>query len=97
MGTQVKDSKTASSGSDALHQDTSHLKTHSVPPKDFDARKATPSALKSYGLPQRPDEKTFPVLAKQWDKIFSKKVNFITRSLNQWMNYFRASEGSMDQ
>jgi len=49
-----------------------NLKTHTLPPKGFDARKASASALKSYGLPQRPDEKTFPALAAHWDKIFSR-------------------------
>jgi hypothetical protein len=100
MGTQVKDSKNASSGSDALHQDTSHLKTNSVPPKDFDARQATPSELKSYGLPQRPDEKVFPVLAKQWDKIFSKKVNFITpefKPMDELLPGLRRTHGPIDR
>ena len=55
-----------------------NLKVYALPPKGFDPRGATDATLKSYGLPRRPDAKAFQQLAARWDKIFSKKLTFIT-------------------
>ena len=52
-------------------------RTHSLPPKGFDARAASPRELRRYGLPQRPDPEIRPQLAARWDEIFSRKLTYI--------------------
>ncbi|WP_428329472.1 G1 family glutamic endopeptidase [Mucilaginibacter sp.] len=59
-------------------QTLSNLKTHPLPPAEFDPRTATDATLKNYGIPKRPDAAKSPKLAEHWDKVFSKKLTYIT-------------------
>ena len=54
------------------------VRTHPLPPVGFDPRTASPRELRRYGLPQRPDASRRPQLAALWDKIFSRKLTYIT-------------------
>lgn len=56
---------------------TPQLKTYPLPPADFDPLTASDATLKYYGLHRRPDPKVHPLLADRWDKIYSRKINFI--------------------
>jgi Peptidase A4 family len=58
----------------------SSVKTYPLPPENFDPRTAQPRELRRYGLPQRPDAAIRPELAARWDKIFSRKLTYITPS-----------------
>jgi len=78
METQVKNKKTVKVGGANKGDFMANIRLHPLPPKGFDARKATPATLKTFGIPQRPDPKLFPKLTERWDKIFSKEIEFIT-------------------
>jgi hypothetical protein len=54
------------------------VKTHSLPSARFDPRSASPTELRRYGLPQRPDESVRPELAALWDEILSHELTYIT-------------------
>ena len=54
------------------------VKTHPLPSAHFDPRSASPTELRRYGLPQRPDESIRPELAALWDKIHSHELTYIT-------------------
>jgi hypothetical protein len=53
-------------------------RTHPAPPKGFDPRAASARDLRRYALPRRPDPVIRPQLAALWDKIFSRKLTYIT-------------------
>ena len=54
------------------------VRTHTLPPADFDPRTASPEQLRRHGLPQRPDPAVRPELADRWDRVFSRKLTYIT-------------------
>ena len=54
------------------------VRTHPLPPAGFDARTVSPRELRRYGLPQRPDAFQHPELASLWDRVFSRKLTYIT-------------------
>jgi hypothetical protein len=54
------------------------IRPNPLPPRDFDARRATPIALVHYGLPRRPDPGVMPELAARWDEVFSRTHTHIT-------------------
>lgn len=54
------------------------VRTHPLPPKGFDPRKASARELRRHGLPQRPDPAIRPQLAARWDEIFSRKMTYVT-------------------
>ncbi len=54
------------------------VRTHPLPPKGFDPRKASARELRRYGLPQRPDPAIHPKLAARWDEVFSRKITYVT-------------------
>lgn len=54
------------------------VRTYPLPPAGFDARTVSPLELRRYGLPQRPDASQHPELASLWDRVFSRKLTYIT-------------------
>lgn len=58
--------------------ESTRVKTHPLPSEHFDPRNASPSELRRYGLPQRPDESIRPELAALWDKILSHELTYLT-------------------
>jgi len=54
------------------------VKTHPLPSARFDPRSASPTELRRYGVPQRPDASIRPELASLWDEIFSHELTYIT-------------------
>ena len=54
------------------------MKTHPLPSAPFDPRSASPTELRRYGLPQRPDASIRPDLAALWDEILSHELTYLT-------------------
>lgn len=54
------------------------MKTHPLPSAPFDPRSASPTELRRYGLPQRPDATIRPDLAALWDEILSHELTYLT-------------------
>jgi len=54
------------------------VKTHPLPPAHFDPRSASPTELRRYGLPQRPDPSVRQELAARWDELFSHELTYVT-------------------
>jgi hypothetical protein len=49
-----------------------------LPSARFDPRSASPTELRRYGLPQRPDASIRPELAALWDEILSHELTYLT-------------------
>jgi len=54
------------------------VKTHPLPSSRFDPCGASPTELRRYGLPQRPDASIRPELAALWDEILSHELTYLT-------------------
>jgi len=54
------------------------VKTHPLPSARFDPRSASPTELRRYGVPQRPDASIRPELAALWDEILSHELTYLT-------------------
>jgi hypothetical protein len=61
--------------------DPGSVRTHPLPPDGFDPRAASPLELRRYGVPQRPSPAVHPELAALWEEVFSRKLSFITPTL----------------
>ncbi len=58
--------------------ESTRVKTHPLPSARFDPRSASPTELRRYGLPQRPDASIRPELAALWDEILSHELTYLT-------------------
>ena len=58
--------------------ESTRVKTHPLPSAHFDPRSASPTELRRYGLPQRPDASIRPELAALWDEILSHELTYLT-------------------
>jgi hypothetical protein len=58
--------------------ESTRVKTHPLPSSRFDPRSASPTELRRYGLPQRPDASIRPELAALWDEILSHELTYLT-------------------
>lgn len=58
--------------------ESTRVRTHPLPSAHFDPRSASPTELRRYGLPQRPDASIRPELATRWDEIFARELTYIT-------------------
>jgi peptidase A4-like protein len=57
--------------------ESTRVKTHPLPSAHFDPRSASPTELRRYGLPQRPDASIHPELAALWDEILSHELTYL--------------------
>ncbi|WP_425953386.1 G1 family glutamic endopeptidase [Xylanimonas sp. McL0601] len=76
-------------------QQSGRVRSHPLPPDDFDPRTASQAQLRRHGLPQRPDPAVRPELAERWDRVFSRKLTYITpelRPLHEVLPGFQAPE-----
>jgi hypothetical protein len=58
--------------------ESTRVRTHPLPSARFDPRSASPTELRRYGLPQRPDASIRPELAALWDEILSHELTYLT-------------------
>lgn len=58
--------------------ESTRVKTHPLPSAHFDPRSASPTELRRYGVPQRPDASIRPELAALWDEILSHELTYLT-------------------
>jgi peptidase A4-like protein len=58
--------------------ESTRVRTHPLPSARFDPRSASPTELRRYGLPQRPDPSIRPELAALWDEILSHELTYLT-------------------
>jgi peptidase A4-like protein len=58
--------------------ESTRVKTHPLPSARFDPRSASPTELRRYGVPQRPDASIRPELAALWDEILSHELTYLT-------------------
>ena len=58
--------------------ESTRVKTHPLPSAHFDPLSASPSELRRYGVPQRPDASIRPELAALWDEILSHDLTYLT-------------------
>jgi hypothetical protein len=75
------------------------VKTHPLPSARFDPRSASPTELRRYGLPQRPDASIRPELAALWDEILSHELTYLTptfRPVEQLLPGIKAPVGPRD-
>jgi Peptidase A4 family len=54
------------------------IRTYEAPPDDFDPLTAADHLLRHYGLPARPDPGVSPELRRQWERVFSRRLAYIT-------------------
>jgi hypothetical protein len=54
-----------------------------IPPENFDVLTASDATLRYYGLHPRPDAKKFPLVARRWEEIYSKKLTYLLPEVEQ--------------
>src|SRR5579884_2805476 len=62
------------------------IKTFALPPRHFDPLTAEASHLTHYGLPVRPDAQKEPHIARLWNNVFSRKLEYVTPALKPIRN-----------